>query len=377
MNRLWTIIRKEFFHIWRDPRTLAMIILLPALLLLLLGFGISFEQRSVKMAVADFSKTDQSRHLIEQFTASKDFVYQYDVLDENALIDLIDRDKVDVGILIPENYDRSLVSGTQAKILIYIDGSMQPTDSLTLQLKLNSISSMVAQNMLIEKVEKSGFSRSLNLPLSGILKTLYNPNGDSKLYMIPSLIAILLQIQTLILSALAIVREREQGTMEQLIVTPIRSWELMLGKIIPYLVVCIINLFALLWLSKLFFGVTVAGNLGVLIGLSVIFILGSLGMGVLISNISQTQMQAMYILLFMVVVPAIILSGLMFSRDNMPGFTYWYSELLPVTQYLEITRGIMVRGVSADTLFLSSTVPLIILCVGYFTASILIFRKRI
>ncbi len=377
MNRLWTIMRKEIFHIWRDPRTLAMIILLPALLLLLLGFGISFEQQSVTMAVADYSKTDSSRRLIEKFTASSDFVYQYDVLDENALIDLINRDKVDVGILIPENYDRNLVSGTQAKILIYIDGSMQPTDSLTLQLKLNSISSMVAQNMLIEKVEKSGLSSSLNLPLSGILKTLYNPNGDTKIYMIPGLIAILLQIQTLILSALAIVREREQGTMEQLIVTPIRSWELMLGKIIPYLVVCVFNLFALLWLSKLFFGVTVAGNLGVLVGLSIIFILGSLGMGVLISNISQTQMQAIYILLFVVLVPAIILSGLMFSRENMPAFTYWYSELLPVTQYLEITRGIMVRGVAADTLFLTSTLPLIVLCVGYFTASILVFRKRI
>lgn len=377
MNRLWTIMRKEFFHIWRDPITLAMIIFLPALLLLLLGYGISYEQQSVKMAVADFSRTDNSRRLIQQFTASQDFVYQYDVLNEDALIDLIDRDKVDVGILIPENYDRNLVSGTQAKILIYIDGSMQPTDSLTLQLKLNSISSMVAQEMLIEKVEKSGLSSSLNLPLSGILKTLYNPNGDSKLYMIPGLIAILLQIQTLILSALAIVKEREQGTMEQLIVTPIRSWELMLGKIVPYLVVCIFNLFALLWLSKQFFGVTVAGNLGVLVGLSVIYILGSLGLGVLISNISQTQMQAIYILLFVVLVPAIILSGLMFSRDSMPAFTYWYSELLPVTQYLEITKGIMVRGVSADTLFLSSTLPLIILSVGYFTASILVFRKRI
>lgn len=377
MNRLWTIMRKEFFHIWRDPITLAMIIFLPALLLLLLGYGISYEQQSVKMAVADFSRTDNSRRLIQQFTASQDFVYQYDVLNEDALIDLIDRDKVDVGILIPENYDRNLVSGTQAKILIYIDGSMQPTDSLTLQLKLNSISSMVAQEMLIEKVEKSGLSSSLNLPLSGILKTLYNPNGDSKLYMIPGLIAILLQIQTLILSALAIVKEREQGTMEQLIVTPIRSWELMLGKIVPYLVVCIFNLFALLWLSKQFFGVTVAGNLGVLVGLSVIYILGSLGLGVLISNISQTQMQAIYILLFVVLVPAIILSGLMFSRDSMPAFTYWYSELLPVTQYLEITKGIMVRGVSADTLFLSSTLPLIILSVGYFTTSILVFRKRI
>jgi len=377
MNRLWTIMRKEFFHIWRDPITLAMIILLPALLLLLLGYGISFEQQSVKMAVADFSKSDSSRNLIDKFTASEDFVYAYDVLNEDALVDLIDRDKVDVGILIPEGYDRDLMSGTEAKVLIYIDGSIQPTDSLTLQLKLNSISSMAAQEVLIEKVEKSGLASSFSLPFSGVLKTLYNPNGDTKLYMIPGLIAILLQIQTLILSALSIVREREQGTMEQLIVTPIRSWELMLGKIIPYLVVCIFNLFALLGLSHLFFGVSVAGNLGVLVGLSVIYIVGSLGLGVLISNISQTQMQAIYILLFVVLVPAIILSGLMFSRDSMPAFTYWYSELLPVTQYLEITKGIMVRGVSADTLFMSSTLPLIILSVGYFTASILVFKKRI
>ena len=377
MNRLWTIMRKEVFHIWRDPRTLAMIVVLPALLLVLLGFGISFEQQSVKMAVADFSKTDSSRNFIEQFTASKDFVYAYDVSNEDVLIDLINRDLVDVGILIPENYDRDLLGGTQAKIPIYIDGSMQPTDSLTLQLKLNSITSMVAQDMLIEKVVKSGISSSLNLPVTGILKTLYNPNGDSKIYMIPGLIAILLQVQTLILSALAIVREREQGTMEQLIVTPVRSWELMLGKIIPYLVVCIFNLLALLWLSKLFFGITVAGSLGVLIGLSIIFILGSLGMGVLISTISQSQMQAMYILLFVVLMPAIILSGLMFSRENMPAFTYWFSEMLPVTQYLEITRGIMVRGVEASSLFFSSTLPLIILSVVYFVASILVFRKRI
>ncbi len=377
MNRLWTIMRKEIFHIWRDPRTLAMIVVLPALLLILLGFGISFEQQSVKMAVADFSKSDSSRNFIEQFTASKDFVYAYDVSNEDALIDLINRDLVDVGILIPENYDRDLLSGTQAKIPVYIDGSMQPTDSLTLQLKLNSITSMVAQDMLIEKVVKSGLSSSLNLPVTGILKTLYNPNGDSKIYMIPGLIAILLQVQTLILSALAIVREREQGTMEQLIVTPVRSWELMLGKIIPYLVVCIFNLLALLWLSKLFFGITVAGSLGVLIGLSIIFILGSLGMGVLISTISQSQMQAMYILLFVVLMPAIILSGLMFSRENMPAFTYWFSEMLPVTQYLEITRGIMVRGVEASSLFFSSTLPLIILSVVYFVTSILVFRKRI
>ncbi len=377
MNRVWTIMRKELLHIWRDPITLTMVLLLPALLLLLLGYGISFEQQSVKLAVTDFSKTDSSRRLIEKFTVSQDFVYEYDVLSEDALVDLIDQDKVDVGILIPEDYDRDLISGTESKILIYIDGSIQPTDSLTLQLKLNSISSMAAQDVLIEKVEKSGLASSFNLPFTGVLKTLYNPNGDTKLYMIPGLVAILLQIQTLILSALSIVKEREQGTMEQLIVTPIRSWELMLGKIIPYLFVCIFTLFALLGLSHLFFGVSVAGNLGALVGLSVIYILGSLGLGVLISNISQTQMQAIYILLFVILVPAIILSGLMFSRDSMPVFTYWYSELLPVTQYLEIIKGIMVRGISADSLFMSSTLPLIILSVVYFSASILVFRKRI
>lgn len=377
MNRVWTIMRKELLHIWRDPITLTMVLLLPALLLLLLGYGISFEQQSVKLAVTDFSKTDSSRKLIEKFTVSQDFVYEYDVLSEDALVDLIDQDKVDVGILIPEDYDRDLISGTESKILIYIDGSIQPTDSLTLQLKLNSISSMAAQDILIEKVEKSGLASSFNLPFTGVLKTLYNPNGDTKLYMIPGLVAILLQIQTLILSALSIVKEREQGTMEQLIVTPIRSWELMLGKIIPYLFVCIFTLFALLGLSHLFFGVSVAGNLGALVGLSVIYILGSLGLGVLISNISQTQMQAIYILLFVILVPAIILSGLMFSRDSMPVFTYWYSELLPVTQYLEIIKGIMVRGISADSLFMSSTLPLIILSVVYFSASILVFRKRI
>ena len=134
MNRLWTVMRKEIFHIWRDPRTLAMLVLLPALLLILLGFGISFEQQSVKMAVVDYSKTDASRKFIEQFTASNDFIYEYSVMNEDNLIDLIDRDLVDVGILIPENYDRSLLIGSPVNIPIYIDGSMQPTDSLTLQL---------------------------------------------------------------------------------------------------------------------------------------------------------------------------------------------------------------------------------------------------
>jgi ABC-2 type transport system permease protein len=245
------------------------------------------------------------------------------------------------------------------------------------QLKLSAISQAISQEILINKVSRSGMGTRFQLPILEMLKTLYNPNGNQKLYMIPGLIPILLTLQTLVLSALAIVREREQGTMEQLIVTPVKSWELMLGKIIPYLLVSVVNLFMLLWLGKLLFGVNVAGSYWGLIGLSLIFIVGSLGMGVLISNISQSQMQAIYLALFVVLMPAIILSGMLFTRENMPAVTYWYSELLPVTQYLEITRGIIVRGVGLQTLWWSSTVPLIILSVIYFACSVLVFRKRI
>ncbi len=379
MNRLWTIMRKEIYHIRRDPRTLGMILLLPAMLLILLGFGISGESRDTKMAVLDYSKSTSSRWYIDRFTASDDFEVIYDVTSENELLDLIDRDLVDVGMVIPENFDRNLLTGDPANVMMYVDGSMNPSDSMMVQLKLSSISGIASQDLLFEKVEKSGLTGSggFENPIQGIIKTLYNPSGDTKLYLIPSLIPILIQIQTLLLSAMAIVREREQGTMEQLIVTPIRSWELMLGKIIPYMVVSMVNLFILLGLGKLLFGISIAGNLGFLVGLSLIFIIGSLGMGVLISNISQSQMQAMYIAVFIVLIPAVILSGMLYSRDNMPAVTYWYSELLPVTQYLEITAGIIVRGASPETLWWSSTFPMLVLSVIYFAASVLAFRKRI
>jgi len=377
MKRLWTIMRKELYHIWRDPLTLGLIIALPGILLVLLGYGVSGESRDTLMAVVDYSKTDESREYIDRFVVNRDFKLLYEVSSEVELSNLIERDIVDVGILIPEDFGRGLSTNEKAYVQIFIDGSMDPTDALTVELKLSAISQMASQEILIEKITASGMSGALDMPIQEILKVLYNPNGDSKTYMIPGLIPMLLLVQALLLSALAIVREREQGTMEQLIVTPIKAWELMLGKTIPYLLVSIINLFILLGLGKLLFGIDIAGSFWALIGLSIIFIIGCLGMGVLISNISQSQMQAIYIAVFVVLIPAIILSGLLFTRENMPAITYWYSELLPMTHYLEITRGIIVRGADSSSLLWSSTIPLIVLSVVYFTSSILIFRKRI
>jgi ABC-2 type transport system permease protein len=376
MDRLWTVVKKELLHIWRDPRTLGLILLLPGMLLILLGYGINFERRNIPAAVADLSKTDASREYIEYYTASQDFERAYDVLSEHEILDLIDQDLVSVGLLIPEDFGRKVATGEPASVMLYVNGASDPSEVSSIQLKLNAISQMAAQEILIKRIQSTPGAASLQLPIDASSLTLYNPDGISYLFMIPGLIPILLQVQALILSALAIVKEREQGTMEQLIVTPIKSWELMLGKLIPYLLVSILNLFALLWLGDLLFGVRIVGNLWELVGLSMIFIVGSLGMGVLISNLSRTQMQAIYMAIFIVLIPAIILSGLLFSRGNMPIVTYIYSELLPVTHYLEITRGIMLRGVSAAALW-SSTVPLILLSVIYFVSSVFTFRKRI
>ncbi len=260
--------------------------------------------------------------------------------------------------------------------MLYINGSVEPSTAQTVQLKLNAISQTAAQNILVKSIQTKTNDLDISLPIDTREKLLYNPNGDGKLYMIPGLIPIILQVQTLLLSALAIVKEREQGTMEQLVVTPIKSWELMLGKIIPYLVVTLLNTFALIWLGSWIFGVQVIGSFWQLIGLSMIFSLGSLGMGVLISNLSESQMQAMYLAVFIVLIPAIILSGLILPRDGMPAFSYWFGELMPVTHFLDITRGIMLKGVNASVLW-NSIWPMMVLSVVFFIASVITFRKRL
>jgi ABC-2 type transport system permease protein len=374
MERLNTIIRKEFIHIIRDPRTLALIILLPAILLVLLGYGVSGESGNASLVVADFSKSDASRRYIEYFTASGKFVVNYEASSEAQILNLIDLDKARAGILIPEDFGRKIDTNQATNVQIYVNGA-DPSEAQTTNLELSTISQVAVEDIFTKQLQSRG-AGNIQLPIETHTLTLYNPDNSQKNYMIPGLIPMILQVQALLLTALAIVREREQGTMEQLIVTPIHAWELMLGKIIPYLLIGIINTVFTILIAMLLFHIQVAGSIWLLIALSIVFILGSLGMGVLISNISQTQMQAMYIAVGTVLLPAIILSGLMFPRDNMPLITYLIGEILPVTHYLVITRGIMLKGVGVEYL-LPSILKLSALSVAYFVASVFAFRKQI
>lgn len=377
MERVRTIVRKEFYHIIRDYRTLAIIVVLPVFLLILLGYGVSGESSDVGLAVADLSKSDASRQYVEYFTSSKEFKVKYDVLSENEILNLLDHDYVSAGLIIPEDFGHNLAAGKGTSVQFYVNGS-DPSIAQTTNLKLETIAQVASQTLLTKQLSRGANAAMLSqieMPVTANMKVLYNPDNKTKIYMIPGLTAMVLQVQALLLTALAIVREREQGTMEQLVVTPIRSWELVLGKILPYLVVGIFNTIATLLVAVFMFGIVIEGSFWLLVLLSTIFVLGSLGMGVLISNISRTQMQAMYIAVGVVIIPAIILSGLMFAREGMPWITYYFGELLPITPFLVIIRGIMVKGTGASFLW-PSIQALVILSVVYFAASVATFKKR-
>jgi len=374
MSRMWTIVRKEVIHILRDPRTLGLVIIMPVMMLFLLGYAVSADVENIPLAVADLSKTDASRRFVERFQASGYFMITHSVESEDQVIQLIDEGIVRSGLYIPEDFGRKITTGESSPFVVYVDGS-NPSVAQTAQLAAETISQSASQEILVQQLSGVTSGKGIRLPIDARWRFLYNPNMRRMDFMIPGLVAVILQIQTLLLTAFAIVREREQGTLEQLIVTPIKSWELMLGKILPYVVVALLNVAMTVGVGYLWFGVEVAGSIFLLMVLSLVFLLGSLGLGVLISNISRTQMQAMYLASF-IMMPSFILSGLLFPRDNMPWLAYYASYLLPVTYFLEIVRGIILKGIGIDYLW-PWVWPMVLFSLVVFFLSVILFRKRI
>ena len=373
-RRMFTIVRKEWLHIIRDPRTLGLVIIMPVMMLFLLGYAVANDVTDIPMVVADLSQTESSRTLVDKLAVSGFFKYTYSAQSESEILKLLDEGNVKVGLYIPENFGRNLSTGGTGTIQFYIDGS-NPTVAQTAQLAAETISQSMSQEILINRLERSGSGMQLNLPVDARLRYLYNPDMKRMNFMIPGLVAIILQIQTLLLTAFAIVREREQGTLEQLIVTPVRSWELMMGKILPFVVVAFVNVVMTVSVGAIWFGVEVAGSITLLGILSLIFLLGSLGLGVFISNISKTQMQAMYMASF-IMMPSFILAGLLFPRENMPWLAYYAGYLLPVTYFLEIVRGIILKGAELASLWVWIW-PMAVFSIVVFFASVLMFQKRL
>jgi ABC-2 type transport system permease protein len=374
IRRMTTIVYKEWLHVIRDVRALVLVIILPVMLLILLGFAVLNDIEDVPLAVFDQSKSDQSRQMIDRYVASGYFQYTAEAYSEDELLELLDKGVVRVGLQIPEYLGREISTGGSSPLVFYID-STDPTLAQTAQLAADFVSQSNAQDILIQRITRTGMELDIELPIQTHIQFLYNPNMRRMDFLLPGLTGLILQVQALLLTAFAIVREREQGTLEQLIVTPIKPWELMVGKILPYVAVAAVNLAMVLITGALVFGMKISGDMLLLILLSGVFLVGSLGLGVLISNISRTQIEALYLAVF-IILPAVMLSGLIWPRQNMPWPAFYAGYILPLTYYLEILRGILLKGIGAAYLW-PWIWPLLVFSAIVFLASVLIFRKRL
>ena len=374
-SRLLAIIRKEFTHIFRDPQTLGIVLIMPISMLLLMGYAVAADIEDIPTAVFDQAMDARSRDLLERFWQTDFFELERTAHSQQETQDLIDEGVVRVGIIVPPGFAADLEAGKQVQVQVLIDGS-DTTIAQVAQFAAESIGQATAVEIVGVKIGNSGMGiPSLVMPILMRPRLLYNPSLDKVNALVPSLIGMILQFQSIFLTSFAIVREREQGTLEQLIVTPVRPWELMMGKIVPFVLLAFLNVGLTLAVGYFIFGVEFSGSLALLLALSIVFLLGSLGTGVLISTVSHTQMQANQIASF-VLLPAIILSGFFIPRDNMPTLAYYAGYLIPLTYFNEILRGIVMKGVGMVFLW-KHVIPLSIFGIVVFVLSVLRFHKRL
>lgn len=365
VQRLLAIMRKEIIHIRRDPRTLAVMFLLPLIQMFLLGYAATTDIKQLRTAVLDLDRTKESRELIDVYRASNYFRLIYFAESEEELARLIETGKARAGLVIPAGYSNSLARGEKASVYFIIDGS-DPNVANT----AFAASQSVAQAFSFKLVALKGSSLVEAIP-----RVWYNPEMRSSNFMIPGLMGLIMGLITTILTALAIVREKEQGTAEQLMVTPIKAFELLAGKIVPYVIIAFLELGEVLLVGHFWFKVPIRGSIPLLLILSFVFMFATLGIGLFISSVANTQREAMF-LAFFIILPSIFLSGFIFPLEAMPRVLQLISYIIPLRYYMSIVRGIILKGTGLGAL-MEHVIPLTFLGMAIFTGATLRLRKRL
>jgi ABC-2 type transport system permease protein len=373
-NRLFAIMRKEFIQIRRDRRTLAIMFLIPVFQLIMFGYAVTTDVKHLPMAVLDRDKSAASRELIDTYQASTYFDIAYAVGSESELAYLMDSGAARAGLIVPAGYGADLARRGSAQVSFAIDGS-DPTVANTALAAAQTIGQAKSAEIVQTMLSRSGLNVSEMPGLDVRTRVWYNPDLASANYMVPALIGVILQVLTAMLTALAIVRERELGTIEQLIVTPLQPWELVVGKIVPYVLIAFFDTMEVLIIGTLWFKVPINGSVVLLLSLACLFVMSSLGIGLFISTVARTQQEAM-LLAFFTMLPSIFLSGFMFPLAAMPAALRALSYGIPLTYFLVIVRGIVLKGVGLEML-VPQVVALTIFGVAIMSLSTLRFRKRL
>ncbi|MHC1759785.1 MAG: ABC transporter permease [Negativicutes bacterium] len=373
MIRLRALLLKEFIQMRRDRLTYGMMIGLPIIQLLLFGFAINTDVKHLPTVVFDQSNSAESRDLMESFSASGYFDINYTAKSFKDVNARIDDGDAKVGVVLPPDFAEHVRGGRTASVQVIVDA----TDSMAASSAIataQTIGQLRSQAIMIRKLE-SVTGRQSGLPYDIRIRPWYNPDFVTAFYMVPGIMGIILTMTMVMITSMAIVRERELGTLEQLIVTPMKSYELMLGKIIPYVFVGLVQAGVALLVGIVVFDLPIRGNLIELFLYTVLFIVASLSLGILISNFAKTQMQAMQ-LSFFVFMPSVLLSGFMFPREAMPEFFYQIGKVLPLTFYLQIMRSIVLKGVGIKALWPQVGALLLFISI-VLTISVTKFKKKL
>jgi drug efflux transport system permease protein len=334
----WPMLRKEFIQMRRDRFTLAMLIGIPAIQLVLFGYAVQTEVRNVPTIVLDESHTPQSRRLVEMMANTRNFRIVGTAANRDEVRDAIERGEAAAAIIVPPEFATDLKRGRSAQAQVIVDAA----DPLSSAAAISAAALTGARSG--PELAVRAASAPPAAPIEVRVRPWYNPEGRSSHYIVPGIIGVLLTMTMVSITGAAIVRERERGTLEQLVVTPIGKTSLMLGKTIPFAVVGYLQVTVILLLGKLLFDIPVRGSLPLLYLLIAPFIIASLGMGLFISAVTKTQIQAMQ-LSFFFIMPNILLSGFMFPRAAMPEPAQWIGAALPLTYFLTVMRGVLLKGV--------------------------------
>ncbi len=339
-----SIAYKETIHVVRDPRTLFLMLLIPSIQLTIFGYAVDMDIKHIPTVVFNLDGRPDSRALLDTFKNSGYFDIRHIVFSDQALFGTIVRGQAQVGIKIPPDYTDNVLMGRKATVQVLIDGS---NSSVAMQ-ALN-VSNAIALRKSIDVVSRDVLTKG-TLPIEARPRVLFNPDMKTANFMVPGLVGLVLQLVTMILTSFAIVRERENGTLEQLMVTPVSRFGLMTGKLVPFFFVGAFETTTVLCLMRFLFRVPISGSVGLLAFFAVPFLFTSLGMGLLVSTFARTQMEAIQ-LAFLIVLPSVLLSGFIFPQETMPLPIFIIAQGIPLTYFIRILRGIILRGAGFDDLW--------------------------
>ena len=378
LQRLRALIYKETVQILRDRRTLMLFFALPLVELFLFAYAVSLTVTHLPTAVVDQSLDARSRDFIQALANSGNFDITLVLQNEQQVRQAMDAGTVKVGLIIPPNFEKQVLAG-KGNVLILLDGS----DSFSVQSGYNaalSITQKYSLNLTTEKIQSGGGSVVLNaltvqLPITTTTRVLYNPDIADLIFILPGLIALIMQIIIVTNSAMAIVREREAGTLEQLLATPARPAEMVIAKLIPGMLVAILDMTMILAIGVFWFKVPFQGDILLLAGLSILFIISGMGLGLVISAVARNQRQAQQ-LTAVIQLLAMLLTGFLYPRTTMPLWTQIIGNLIPMTYFVRIIRGIMTKGVSLTFLWTDSLTLLVYAIIALVIAAA-VSKKRL